>query len=209
MSSNILSRKIPISNFSTIFFGAQKNLGSTSITVVIIQKDFLPQPSAALMRQLILPIPPPLEAYPTIYQIIPDEAVRSRMNICFRIKGDNAVKEAFLKDAATGAEKLANFIGAFASRSGTSLVEVRPVSIRQSSALAGTALQAAARGGHLNDSSDQAPLSGAAEKGHKVIVQLLLIMNASDLKPISNNDRESTQETPTLAGVFDPGRPDT
>lgn len=53
---------------------------------------------------------------------------------------------------------------------------VRPASIRQSSALAGTALQAAARGGHLNDSSDQAPLSYAAEKGHKVIVQLLLIM---------------------------------
>ncbi|KAI3330211.1 phosphoserine aminotransferase [Ustulina deusta] len=206
MSSNILSRKIPISNFSAIFFGAQKNLGSTGITVVIIQKHFLPQPSTALMRQLILPIPPrifefetiiknnslynilsifdvfiagwvlkqlllqhpnkvqgqqilsqkkaqliykALEAYPTIYQIIPDEAVRSRMNICFRIKGGDAVEEAFLKDAATvgltglkghrelkgvrasnynsisleGAEKLANFIGAFASRSGTSLVE--------------------------------------------------------------------------------------
>lgn len=90
-----------------------------------------------------------LEVYPAIYQIIPDKAVRSRMNICFRIKGGDAVEEAFLKDAAAlgltglkghrelkgvrasnynsisleGAEKLANFIGAFASRSGTSLVE--------------------------------------------------------------------------------------
>ncbi|KAH8879731.1 PLP-dependent transferase [Thozetella sp. PMI_491] len=182
MSSNILSRKIPISHFSAIFFGAQKNLGSTVITVVIIQKRLLAQPSAALMRQLGLPIPPRIFefetiiknnslyntliylpkipylmnlnklnnwAYPAIYQIIPDEAIRSRMNICFRIKGGDAVEEAFLKDAATvgltglkghrelkgvrasnynsisleGAEKLANLISVFASRSSTSLVE--------------------------------------------------------------------------------------
>lgn len=90
-----------------------------------------------------------LEAYPAIYQIIPDKAVRSRMNICFRIKGGEAVEEAFLKDAATvgltglkghrelkgvrasnynsisleAAEKLANFISTFASRSRLSLVE--------------------------------------------------------------------------------------
>lgn len=84
-----------------------------------------------------------LDAYPDIYQIIPDKAVRSRMNICFRIKGgDSAAEDAFLKDGATlgltglkghrdaggirasnynsipleGAEKLANFIDAFASR---------------------------------------------------------------------------------------------
>lgn len=66
MSSNILSRKIPIKNFSAIFFGAQKNLGSTGITVVIIKKSFLPQPSAALMRQLALPIPPRILEYATI-----------------------------------------------------------------------------------------------------------------------------------------------
>lgn len=58
MSSNILSRKIPIKNFSAIFFGAQKNLGTTGITVVVIKKSLLPQPSADLMRQLALPIPP-------------------------------------------------------------------------------------------------------------------------------------------------------
>jgi phosphoserine aminotransferase len=66
MSSNILSRKIPIKNFSAIFFGAQKNLGSTGITVVIIEKSFLPQPSATLMRQLALPIPPRILEYETI-----------------------------------------------------------------------------------------------------------------------------------------------
>jgi phosphoserine aminotransferase len=66
MSSNILSRKIPIENFSAIFFGAQKNLGSTGITVVIIKKSLLPQPSAALMRQLALPIPPRILEFETI-----------------------------------------------------------------------------------------------------------------------------------------------
>ncbi|GAB1312195.1 Phosphoserine transaminase [Madurella fahalii] len=201
MSSNILSRKIPIRNFSAIFFGAQKNLGSTGITVVVIKKSFLPQPPVTLMRQLALPIPPrilefetiaknnslyntlsifdvyiagrvlkrllqhypdkvlgqqavseekarliyqALEAYPDIYQIIPDKTVRSRMNICFRITGGDAAEEAFLKEAATlgltglkghrelrgirasnynsipleGAKKLVNFINAFASRGG-------------------------------------------------------------------------------------------
>ncbi|CAM1508081.1 Fc.00g049290.m01.CDS01 [Cosmosporella sp. VM-42] len=38
MSSNILSRKVLVKNFSVIFFGAQKNLGSTGITVVVIKK---------------------------------------------------------------------------------------------------------------------------------------------------------------------------
>ncbi|TQN71579.1 Phosphoserine aminotransferase, partial [Colletotrichum shisoi] len=198
MSSNILSRKIPVRNFSAIFFGAQKNLGSTGVTVVIIKKSLLPQPSAALMRQLGLPIPPrileyaaiaksnslyntlsifdvyiagrvlkrllqqhpdrvqgqqaiseqkaqliyrALEAHPETYRIVPDKSVRSRMNICFRIKDGDAAEEAFLKAAAAqgltglkghrdvggirasnynsvsleGAEKLAKFIETFAS----------------------------------------------------------------------------------------------
>lgn len=70
MSSNILSRKIPIKNFSAIFFGAQKNLGVTGVTVVVIKKSFLPpatsQPSATLMRQLGLPIPPRVFEYETV-----------------------------------------------------------------------------------------------------------------------------------------------
>lgn len=70
MSSNILTKKIPVGNFSAIFFGAQKNLGVTGVTVVILKKSFLPpvtaQPSAALMRQLGLPIPPIVFQYETI-----------------------------------------------------------------------------------------------------------------------------------------------
>lgn len=66
MSSNILTRRIPVRNYSVIFFGAQKNLGSTGITVAIVKKSLLPQPSASLMRKLGLAIPPIMFSYETI-----------------------------------------------------------------------------------------------------------------------------------------------
>jgi phosphoserine aminotransferase len=70
MSSNILSRRIPVSKFSVIFFGAQKNLGTTGITVVIIKKSLLPPtlatPAPKLMRQLGLPLGPIVLEYATI-----------------------------------------------------------------------------------------------------------------------------------------------
>lgn len=84
-----------------------------------------------------------LEAHPDAYKIVPDKAVRSRMNICFRVtKGGNVdeAEKAFLKEATSkglaglkghrsvggvrcsnynsiplsGAEKLAAFIESFA-----------------------------------------------------------------------------------------------
>lgn len=70
MSSNILSRRIPIKNYSLIYFGAQKNLGCAGVTVVVIKKSLIapqtPQPSAALMRHLALPIPPIIFQYDII-----------------------------------------------------------------------------------------------------------------------------------------------
>jgi len=70
MSSNILSRRIPVANYSLLFFGAQKNLGSTGITVAVLKKSFLPptvsQPKPALLRKLGLPIPPIVLQYETI-----------------------------------------------------------------------------------------------------------------------------------------------
>ncbi|KAI5461511.1 pyridoxal phosphate-dependent transferase [Mariannaea sp. PMI_226] len=70
MSSNILSRRIPVKNFSVIFFGAQKNLGTPGITGVIIRKSLLApqtsQPEPALLRKLGLPIPPIILEYETI-----------------------------------------------------------------------------------------------------------------------------------------------
>lgn len=70
MSSNILSRRIPVKNFSVIFFGAQKNLGCTGITIAIVKKSLLPpttpQPSPTLVRKLGLPLGPIVLSYETI-----------------------------------------------------------------------------------------------------------------------------------------------
>ncbi len=41
MSSDILSRKINVSDFDIIYAGAQKNMGPAGVTVVIIKKDYL------------------------------------------------------------------------------------------------------------------------------------------------------------------------
>ncbi len=41
MSSDILSRKIDVSKFGIIFAGAQKNMGPSGVTVVIIREDLL------------------------------------------------------------------------------------------------------------------------------------------------------------------------
>ena len=41
MSSNFLSRRINVSDYGVIFGGAQKNIGITGVTVVIVRKDLL------------------------------------------------------------------------------------------------------------------------------------------------------------------------
>ena len=41
MSSDILSRKLDISKFGLIFAGAQKNIGPSGVTIVIIRKDLI------------------------------------------------------------------------------------------------------------------------------------------------------------------------
>ncbi|KAI6377556.1 hypothetical protein MCOR25_002538 [Pyricularia grisea] len=70
MSSNILSRRIPVKNYGVLFFGAQKNLGSTGVTVAVVKKSLLPpttpQPSATLLRKLGLPVGPIVLSYETI-----------------------------------------------------------------------------------------------------------------------------------------------
>ena len=43
MSSDILSRRIDVSQFALIYAGAQKNLGPSGVTVVILRKDLLEQ----------------------------------------------------------------------------------------------------------------------------------------------------------------------
>ncbi|OIK13707.1 phosphoserine transaminase [Bacillus sp. MUM 116] len=52
MSSDILSRPIDVSKFALIYAGAQKNLGPSGVTVVIIRKDFLEQANTNLPTML-------------------------------------------------------------------------------------------------------------------------------------------------------------
>lgn len=47
MSSNILSRKLDVSRFGVIYAGAQKNMGPSGITVVIVRDDLLGHPRTA------------------------------------------------------------------------------------------------------------------------------------------------------------------
>lgn len=69
-SSTILSRRIPFEYFSIVFFGAQKNLGSTGITPVIIRKDLVSllmgKNTPELIRKLGLPVPPTILDYSVI-----------------------------------------------------------------------------------------------------------------------------------------------
>jgi len=166
MSSNFLSRPVDVRKHAAIFGGAQKNIGSTGITIAIVSNKLLP-PNAAMadpriMRKLGLSVGPIVLDWPTIakndslyntlpifdvwiagkvmdrllemhpakdgaprisgqaseanqkaellystldadssvYQVVPDKSVRSRMNLCFRVKGGDAEAEkAFLKGA--------------------------------------------------------------------------------------------------------------
>ncbi|KAI9778316.1 MAG: Phosphoserine transaminase [Peltula sp. TS41687] len=70
MSSNILSRRVDVRKFAVIFAGAQKNVGSTGLTLVIVRKSLLPPstatPAPSLLRALGLPIPPVILDYATI-----------------------------------------------------------------------------------------------------------------------------------------------
>lgn len=52
MSSDILSRKLDISKFGLIFAGAQKNIGPSGVTIVIIRKDLLTRVSDATPSML-------------------------------------------------------------------------------------------------------------------------------------------------------------
>jgi len=52
MSSDIVSRKINVNDFGIIFAGAQKNIGPSGVTLVIIRKDLLERADAALPTML-------------------------------------------------------------------------------------------------------------------------------------------------------------
>ena len=52
MSSDILSKPVDVSNFGIIYAGAQKNLGPSGVTVVIIRKDLLEKANTKIPTML-------------------------------------------------------------------------------------------------------------------------------------------------------------
>jgi phosphoserine aminotransferase len=54
MSSNILSRPVDVSRFGLIYFGAQKNVGPSGLTVVIVREDLLARSHPGLTTPLML-----------------------------------------------------------------------------------------------------------------------------------------------------------
>ena len=52
MSSNILSKRIPIEKYGLIYAGAQKNMGPSGVTVVIMREDLLPRIREGLATML-------------------------------------------------------------------------------------------------------------------------------------------------------------
>ena len=141
--------------------GAQKNIGITDVTLVIVRKDILATvPSASFLHAVGIWSPPTilnwpviaknnslyntmpifsiwiagevmrslisthstkklagqeelssakartiydiLDAHPDVYQVVPHRNVRSRMNICFRVRGGDSTSE---KEFLEGAEK--------------------------------------------------------------------------------------------------------
>lgn len=151
MSSNILSRKVDVRKYGVIYAGAQKNIGITDTTIVIVRKDLLSDiPDMEFLHKVGVWSPPAilnwaviakngslyntmpifsiwvaktvleslLEAHgtakvagqenvanekaamlyktldtnPDVYQIVPHSSVRSRMNLCFRVKNEKTEK---------------------------------------------------------------------------------------------------------------------
>jgi phosphoserine aminotransferase len=157
MSSNFLSRQVDVSKYAVIFGGAQKNIGITDVTLVIVRKDILTTvPSSTFLHAVGVWSPPVvlnwpvieknnslyntmpifsiwiagevmrlllsthgssklagqesvsnakaeliyrvLDENPALYQVVPHTSVRSRMNICFRVRDADMEKE-FLSGA--------------------------------------------------------------------------------------------------------------
>uniref|UniRef100_A0A1B0D609 phosphoserine transaminase n=1 Tax=Phlebotomus papatasi TaxID=29031 RepID=A0A1B0D609_PHLPP len=107
MSSNILSRQFDIRKFGLVFGGAQKNIGPSGITVVIVRKDLMGNamtvtPSIfdfAVKSQMIYN---EIARSGGFYGCPVNEDSRSRMNVPFRIgsiEGDEALEKEFLKGA--------------------------------------------------------------------------------------------------------------
>jgi phosphoserine aminotransferase len=66
MSSNILSKPVDVSRYGLIMAGAQKNIGLAGLTLYIIKKLLIAQPSDALLNALNIALAPIAFHYPTV-----------------------------------------------------------------------------------------------------------------------------------------------
>lgn len=67
MSSNFLSREVEVSKYGVIFGGAQKNIGITDVTLVIVRKDLLTTvPSSSFLHAVGVWSPPVVLSWPVI-----------------------------------------------------------------------------------------------------------------------------------------------
>src|ERR1700691_908718 len=110
MSSDIASRQIDVKKFGLIFAGAQKNLGPSGVTVVIVRKDLAERadknlPTLLQYRTHINEAKAKL-LYDTIdasgfYSCPVEKSSRSKMNVVFRVAGgDEALEKNFAQLAA-------------------------------------------------------------------------------------------------------------
>lgn len=66
MSSSILSKEIDVSKYGLIMAGAQKNIGLAGLTIYIIKKSLLEQPSDEELTAKRIPLTPIAFHYPTV-----------------------------------------------------------------------------------------------------------------------------------------------
>ncbi|XP_064436144.1 phosphoserine aminotransferase isoform X2 [Mirounga angustirostris] len=105
MSSNFLSKPVDVSKFGVIFAGAQKNVGSAGVTVVIIRDDLLGfalQECPSILEYKVQAGNSSLYNTPPCFRCPVEPKSRSKMNIPFRIgnaKGDDALEKRFLDKA--------------------------------------------------------------------------------------------------------------
>ncbi|XP_045021004.1 phosphoserine aminotransferase isoform X2 [Bubalus bubalis] len=105
MSSNFLSRPVDVSKFGVIFAGAQKNVGSAGVTVVIVRDDLLGfalKECPSVLDYKVQAGNNSLYNTPPCFRCPVEPQNRSKMNIPFRIgntKGDDALEKRFLDKA--------------------------------------------------------------------------------------------------------------
>ena len=86
MSSDFVSRKIPVEKFGLIDAGAQKNAGSAGTSIVIIREDLLERFSAGLIYGA-------MAANADFYKCPVQESARSNMNIVWRLPSEDLEKQ--------------------------------------------------------------------------------------------------------------------